>query len=222
MRLLELERDYCKVLEKQYFELKGLYEKLKSVRLPSLRRRDITYAIILRMRAYYTLNENIKVFLNKNKAPAASDFFAETVLFYLRWVLDKKRTGLKVCSERKIVLEKSSIQPDISVWFGEQLLAIIECKTQFGWNRSGWENDFLQRKKDLRKTFPKAKAFLVVMTMKNWSQSNADPQKFGKEYFILFGEWPREIKEDEINKQIINPIEDLFKEIIGLSRQTQR
>ena len=193
-----------------------LYEKIKSNASVSLEERDITKAILLRMKACYDVQNKIKKFLNKRYLSAASDFFVETIVFYLKVIFDIEDIGLEVHSERQIRQKKGTIRPDISVWKNNKVVAIVECKTQLGWNRDKWEEDFKKREYKLKKEFPNAKAFLVVMTSKNWPGFPDDNKKVGEQYFTLSFIWPKNISLDKIDDVIMNmnPIEDLFKEII--------
>ena len=213
MSLLEIEKKYWKSLENQHRQLISLYEEIKSNAPISLEGKEITKAILLRMKAYYSTQINIKKFLNKRYLPAASDFFVEAVAFYLKLILDMKDTGLQVYSERQIRPKRGAIRPDISVWNDDKVIAIIECKTQLGWNRDKWEEDFKKRESKLKREFPDAKAFLVVMTSKNWPGFPEDNKRVGKQYFTLSSVWPTSISEDNVDDIIVNPIEDLFKNI---------
>ena len=216
MSLLKFEKKYWKSLNNQHKQLVKLYEEIKSDASISLEERDITKAILLRMKAYYDTQNKIKEFLNKRYLSAASDFFVEAIVFYLKVIFDIEDIGLKVHSERKIRQKKGTIRPDISVWENDRVVAIIECKTQLGWNRDKWEEDFKKRETKLKDEFPNAKAFLVVMTSENWSGFPNDNKKVGEQYFALSPTWPTNISEDKINDVIrnMNPIEDLFKKIV--------
>jgi hypothetical protein len=218
MSILEFEKSYSKVLNKQYKQLEMLYEKIISRGKINLDGRDVTKAILFRMKAYYEFQNRIKKLLNKRYSPAASDFFAETVSFYLKAILETYNTGLKVYSERQIRPKKGAIRPDISIWRGDEVSAIIECKTQLGWNRDKWEDDFRGREEKLKKEFPKARAFLVVLTSENWPGFSPGDKKVGKQYFTLSSVWPTKISDDTIGTVIINPIEDLFKSILKGAR----
>ena len=110
---------------------------------------------------------------------------------------------------------RGAIRPDISVWKNNKVVAIIECKTQLGWNRTRWEKDFRKRESKLKDKFPHAKAFLVVLTSKNWPGFPDDNRKVGKQYFTLSNTWPTNIRGDRVNSVIMNPIENLFKRIIS-------
>lgn len=198
----------------QYKQLVSLYDEIK-YNAPVLRQsREITRAILLRMKAYYDVQNKIKEFLNKRYLPAASDFFVETIAFYLKVVFDIEDTALEVHSERQIRPKRGAIRPDISIWRNGEVVAIIECKTQLGWNRENWEGDFKKRESKLKDEFPNAKAFLVVMTSENWSGFPDDNKKVGEQYFTLSSTWPTNISEDKIDSVIMNPIEDLFKKIV--------
>jgi len=214
MSLLKFEKKYWESLDNQRKQLVSLYEKIKSNVSISLEERDITKAILLRMKAYYDTQNKIKEFLNKRYLSAASDFFVEAIAFYLKVIFDIKDVGLEVHSERQIRSKRGAIRPDISIWKNDKVVAIIECKTQLGWNRDKWEEDFKKRESKLKDEFPNAKAFLVVMTSENWSGFTDDDKKVGEQYFTLSSTWPKNISEDKIDNVIINPIENLFKKIV--------
>jgi len=217
MSLLQFEKEYWESLDNQQRQLVNLYNKIKSSYYISLEERDITKAILLRMKAYYNTQNKIKELLNKRKLAACSDFFVETVTFYLKLILDRKDTGLEVQSERKIKQRRGAIRPDISVWNNDEVVAIIECKTQLGWNRDKWEDDFKNREEKLKLEFSNSKAFLVVMTSANWSGFPDHNKMVGEQYFTLSSVWPINIFEDNIDSIIMNPIEDLFKKIISVT-----
>jgi len=217
MSLLEFEKKYWKSLNNQHKQLMNLYKEIKADASISLEERDITKAILLRMKAYYDTQNKIKEFLNKRYLSAASDFFVETIVFYLKVILEIEDIGLEVHSERQIRQKKGAIRPDISVWKNNKVVAIVECKTQLGWNRDKWEEDFKKRETKLKHEFQNAKAFLVVMTSKNCSGFPGGNKKVGEQYFTLSPIWPKNISLDKIDNVIMNmnPIEDLFKKIIS-------
>lgn len=169
---------------------------------------------MLRIKAYYEVQNQIKNFLNKKYAQSASDFFVETILFYLKLFLEKNNTNIEALSEKLIKSKGLSIRPDISIWKEDKVVLIIECKTQFDWNRNKWEDDFIKRDLVIKKMFPHAKSFLLIMTSNNWPGIPKEHKKAGKQYFILSNVWPTQIYEDKIDSYIINPIEDLFKDIL--------
>jgi hypothetical protein len=215
MSLIEFEKKYWESLDNQQKQLVSLYEEIKSNASISLEERNITKAILLRMKAYYNTQNKIKKFLNKRYLSAASDFFVEAIAFYLKLIFDKKGVDFEVHSERQIMPKRGAIRPDISVWENDKVVAIIECKTQLGWNRDKWEEDFRKRESKLKDKFPNAKAFLVVMTSENWPGFSDDNKKVGEQYFTLSSTWPTNIPDDKVDSVIMNPIEDLFKKIIS-------
>ena len=214
MSLIEFEKKYWESLDSQHKQLISLYEEIKSNAPISLEKKEITKAILLRMKAYYDTQSKIKEFLNKRYLSPASDFFVETIVFYLKIIFDIRSVGLEVHSERQIRPKRGAIRPDISIWKNDEVVAIIECKTQLGWNRDKWEQDFKKRESKLKDEFPNAKAFLIVMTSENWSGFPDDNKKVGEQYFTLSSTWPINISDDKIDSVIMNPIEGLFKKII--------
>lgn len=218
MELLDLERKYCKSLRKQYTELRKLFTKLESDCKFNLRKRDISKAILLRMMAYSQARHEIKKLLDKRVVTAASDFFVETVTFYLKLFLNSRSGLVEVHSERQIQRTRGAIKPDISVWRGDEVIAIIECKTQLGWNRKNWQQDFNKREKKLKRLFPNAKAFLVVMCSENWAGFDSETKGVGLRFFCLSSKWPRHITDETLDKVIENPIEGLLRELLALCK----
>ena len=215
MSLLEFENKYQNYLLNQYDELCSLYNNIKLSDDLFLETNDITKAIIWRMKAFSITNNKIKGFLNKKYAQAGADFFVEAILFYLKLVLDKHKKEYEVFSERPIKRKKGSMRPDISIWDNDKVIAIIECKTNLGWHRKGWEDAFKAREAMLKNDFPNAKAYLVVFTSKNWPGLSDDDVNLGEKYFILEKGLTPYITIEEIGSVIITPIEDLFKKFIN-------
>ena len=218
MELLDLERSYCNNLRRQYTQLNALFNKLESDGTFDLRKRNISKAILLRMTAYYQTHHKIKGLLDKRFVPAASDFFVETVTFYLKLFLKVRKGTVEVHSERQIQRKRGAIRPDISVWRGDEVIAIIECKTQLGWKRNSWQQDFNEREKKLKQIFPNAKAFLLVMSSENWAGFDDETKGVGEQFFCLSSEWPRRITDETLDKVIENPIEGLLRKILTLVR----
>lgn len=206
-----LEENYLKSLKSTYTELAHCFKAYEYDFKFDLNQNTISEAIVIRLKTYYETQEKIKSLLNKRYAAAAADFFVEQILFFLHLYIQSKDKKIEVHSERQIKAKRNSIRPDISIWDGDQVLAIIECKTQLGWNRDGWEEQFTQRESILQKSFPKAKSYLLVMTGSNWGGFGQNP-KLNKQYFCLLEEiWP----ENYCNaSQIFTPIERLFKQLI--------
>jgi len=215
MCLLEFEKKYSRNLKNQYNGLIRLYNRLNSKLILLDNRRDITYAILYRMKTYYEMQDNIKKFLNKRYVPAASDFFVETITFYLKLVVETENKNFEICSERQIKPKRGFIRPDISIWKEDQVITIIECKTQLGWNRVEWEEDFNNREMKLKETYPKARAYLLVLTAENWPGIPKGSKYFGKKYFTISKTRPKNIDFKNIDQAIINPVEDLFIRVLS-------
>lgn len=218
MSLLQSKQQYLNTLRGQHEALKSLYGKLVSNGKIELDGVEITKATLLRMKAYYDLQDNIKELLNKRYSAPASDYFVETILFYLKVTLESHNSGFSVWSERQIRPHRGAIRPDISIWKGDEVVAIVECKTQLGWNRDNWENNFEKRERTLKSEYPSAEAFLVVMTSNNWPGFGSTNEKVGKKYFALSSIWPKNISEEDVEGVIINSIEGLFRIILGFDR----
>ncbi|MEH1945545.1 MAG: hypothetical protein V7K77_00880 [Nostoc sp.] len=186
---LKFEDEYAHALDNLASALKGSYEQIKQTSTFSSEF-DYSQAIANRLRAFYCSQSEVKHFLNKKVAQAGSDFFVETILFFLKLFNDLENLGLTIASEHPLQTKRNTMRPDISVWRGDELLAIIECKTQLGWHRQNWSEHFQYRENKLKDVFPKTEIFLVVMTSCNWGGFGND-SRVGEQLFCLLNEkWP--------------------------------
>ncbi len=207
------ERSYSKALQDLPEKLKKTLIKITRLGKLSLNGKTVSAAIILRMRGYYLSQHAVKKLLGKRYIGAASDVFVESVLFYLQVLNASHKLGFNIHSEKQIQRKKSALRPDISVWKEDKVIAMIECKTQLGWNRNNWEKDYLKRKRELNKIYPNAKSFLLVMTPVNWGGFGRH-RKLGGEYFVLSKEWPDKVSQNAVERAVLTPIERLFKQIV--------
>jgi hypothetical protein len=211
MTLKDFDKDYIKSLNETFIELEKSHDSILASYDFDLTKTEITEAIIERLKAYYSIQHLIKNFLEKRYLATASDFFVETVLFYLRIFLVKQRPDLTAHSERQIKKAKNAIRPDISIWKGDILIAIIECKTQLGWSRFVWEQQYNDRDNRLKTDYPDAKSYLLTMTSLNWG-GFGENERLNKYYFSLLDNktWPTSYSSTD---QILTPIEKLFEQL---------
>lgn len=175
---------------------------------------QLTRAVLLRLRSFFATQDVIKTALGKVYAASASDFFVETAAFFLQVSLEKLSPGLEIAAEKNIVRKAGSMRPDITVWRDGKVIAAVECKTQLGWNRDGWQQEFEEREKRLVEAFPGARLFLLVMTGSNWAGFGAD-QRAGRQFFVLLREiWPREFDEATMNL-VVNRFEELVHAVVS-------
>ncbi|QNR83594.1 hypothetical protein H9N25_16785 [Pedobacter riviphilus] len=206
--LIELDNIYLKSFNKIFEKLQESYINIENNYHFDLNKTEVTEAIIQRLKVYYLTQGKIKDFLNKRYLAAASDYFVETILFFLKLYLKELGNNLEVHSERQIRKNKNSIRPDISIWNGDEVVAIIECKTQLGWNRDNWEQQYLDRHIKLQTEFPNAKSLLLVMTGVNWGGFGNHIDLRQNYFCLLKNTWPVDFTTSD---QIMTPIEDMFK-----------
>jgi hypothetical protein len=217
---IEIQDEYAFALDNLIPILKSSYEQMK-LSCSTNGSFDYSQAITNRLRAFYFLQLGMKDFLDKKVAQAGSDFFVETILFFLKLFNDVENLGLEIKSEQFIQRRRNALRPDITIWRGSELLAVIECKTQLGWHRSEWAFHFEGRENKIKEIFPKAQIFLVVMSGSNWRGFGSDP-RVGKQLFCLLknGIWPTNlpIKYDEAVLE--TRIEKLFEQLVNLRPDT--
>ncbi|MEX2347585.1 MAG: hypothetical protein WD511_00065 [Balneolaceae bacterium] len=208
MKLKNLDINYRDSITSTVKTLKNASSAILDNHTFDLSKTDISEAILERLKTYYETQQEIKQFLNKRYQTPGADFLVETVTFFIQLYLQNQGGQLEAHSERQIRPKRGSIRPDISIWEENKVKAIVECKTQLGWNRHNWENDFEKREKKLKKEFPNAEAFLLVMTGRNWG-GFGDNAKLGEKYFCLLDNiWPTDYKEIG---QLMTPVEQLIK-----------
>lgn len=205
--IIQLDKDYIQSVSATFDQLEKSYINIQNNYNFDLTKTEISEAILERLKVYYLTQRKIKKFLDKRYLAAASDYFVETILFFLKLYLHAQGGDLQAHSERQIRQTKNSIRPDISIWRGNEVVVIIECKTQLGWNRNNWEQEYLDRQLKLRSEFPNAKSLLLVMTGVNWG-GFGDHTSLKQNYFCLLNDiWPVDYSTPQ---QILTPIEDMF------------
>ena len=209
MNLKQIEKPYLDSLKSTFVSMQGVYNTAKTYPF-DLSKKEISDAILQRLKTYYITQTEIKHFLDKKYVAAASDFFVESCLFYLKLYLESSKSDLKAFSEKQIKAKKKAIRPDISIWRGDEVIAIIECKTQLGWNRNNWEEEYHRRNNILLLDFPNAKSFLLVMTGENWGGFGEHEFLNSKFFCLLNGLWPFYYQNED---DIYSPIEKLFEQL---------
>ncbi|WP_121971578.1 hypothetical protein [Leptolyngbya sp. BC1307] len=216
----EIQDEYALVLDSLMPSLRNSYEQMK-ILCSSDSNFDYSQAIANRLRAFYLAQLGTKEFLDKKVAQAGSDFFVETILFFMKLFNDVEDLGLEIKSEQAIQRKRNSLRPDITIWRGSELLAVIECKTQLGWHRHNWDTHFKDRENKIKESFPKSQIFLVVMSGSNWRGFGNDP-RVGKQLFCLLksGTWPTTLSVNYDEAVIETRIEKLFHQLVNLRSDT--
>jgi hypothetical protein len=217
---IEVQDEYAYALDSLMPALKSSYEKMKLLRL-SNGNFDYSQAITNRLRAFYLLQSGTKIFLDKRVAQAGSDFFVETILFFLKLFNDVENLDFEIKSEQAIQPKRNALRPDITIWSGSELLAAIECKTQLGWHRRSWDSHFQERENKIKESFPMAQIFLVVMSGSNWSGFGNDA-RVGQQFFCLLkgGIWLTQLSVNYDETVFETRIEKLFEQLRNLRSNT--
>lgn len=187
----------------------------------SLEGTEITKAVLLRVGSFYALQEHAKRILGTGAIGSGSQFFADSVYMYLKAVLATNQSRGDVRSEHPVTTRGGTIKPDISIWRGNTCVAAVECKTQMGWRRREWEQDFNARQKILSQQDPPADVFLVSLTNRGGPKALETSELLGRRYFILARDWPTGRSETEIEELIWTPLEALFKKLLVLARSSR-
>jgi Type I restriction enzyme R protein N terminus (HSDR_N). len=207
---MNIDQKYLETLKNLHLTLKSSFDNyIKSnIDIKSL---EYSVALINRMKQYYQSQYDNKEFLEKRYITNGADYFTEQLLFFIKVYLKKNNSDLIAISEKQIKPKRGAIRPDISIWKEDKVVAIIECKTQLGWNRHKWESDFNEREKKLHREYKNAKAYLVVLTGENWGGFEENDLLGEKYYCLLKNKWVTHYENDE---DIFIPIEKLLSKLI--------
>jgi hypothetical protein len=206
----EADKDYRAAIEATGLTLADALASARVAGSVDLTGTDITQAILLRLKAFFAAQSQIKTTLQKRVASPAADFFVEAVSFYFTIAFEQLAPSLCVISEKKIIRHRNGLRPDISLWCGDKVVAAVECKTQLGWNRNGWLSEFEERENTLHEFFPDAQLFQVVLMGSNWSGFGTD-ERIGRQFFVLLDSIQNLEAFTEHN--IVHPIEALIEAI---------
>ncbi len=197
--------------------LEAAFERLAAQGPLPLDGTDVTRAVLLRMSVFYRSQLRMMRYLDKRYMGAAADFFVETVVFFLKALARTHALDVDVEAERQVRRARGAMRPDISIWRADRCLAAIECKTQLGWKRHGWEAQFTDRESRLLSDHEDAGSFLLVLTAKNWGGFGTSAF-LGEKYFVLANTWPASIDFDRMDEALITPIERLFDHVVKLAQ----
>lgn len=207
---MNIDEKYIETLENLHLTLKSSYDNYINSDI-DIKSFEYSVALINRMKHYYKSQYEIKKFLEKRYITNGADYFTEQLLFFIKIFLQKNNSDLVAISEKQIKPKRGAIRPDISIWKEDKVVAIIECKTQLGWNRHKWESDFNEREKKLHGEFKNAKAYLVVLTGENWDGFDENNLLDEKYYCLLKNKWVTNYENDT---DISSPIEKLLAKLI--------
>ena len=177
-----------------------------------LRSKAATLFVLSWMREHFLFQKQFDSLFNRVVMPASADQFTAAVALALDKYLAANRLRGTVKSEVALEKRRGAPRPDISVWNGGRVEAVIECKTNFGHDRTGWKKQYKERSDRFSRLHPRCLSFLCVLTKENWEVSwpvfFGSPRE-GKTWFCLSDVWPTELGEKPV-RHIINPIEPMF------------
>lgn|SRR5262245_9977347 len=151
----------------------------------------------------------------RRKRPPLADDFTAAVALSLEQFLATRDQPSRVRCEQTIQKKRGSIRPDISVLSAAgDLVATVECKTNLGWKREQWKEQWETRNNALLQSFPKCTPYLCVLSQKNWrAEELLKSQLCQKQWFCLSKVSVGKIT-DPVN-DILHPIESLFLSVLS-------
>lgn len=163
--------------------------------------------------------------LNRLKEPAMSEIVTEAMNMFVDSIIrtdERLSSTFSVSSEKNVKLSVGSRKPDISIWKGEKLVAIIECKTCLGRRRKEWMDDYSARVEEFSTIGQSPESmFLFVATDNTWGGFPKSDPRFENVWFSLcpVGTWYGGGKAGEVKlicKQHESALEKFSKKLIGV------
>jgi hypothetical protein len=167
------------------------------------------------MRELKRYQDSFGTLIKRRKRPPVADDFTAAVAFSLESFLAARGFPGLVRSEETTHRARHASRPDISLRsrFADNLIATIECKTDFGWNRNDWQADFLQRTQRLQAVFPGCVSYLCVLSEKSWDSDE-------KQWFCLSKVSPARLTDPIKDSDILAPIEPMFLGMLARLRDS--
>ncbi len=183
-----------------------------------LTERPATKFILTWMRNIGEFQTKFGKLFGRKKRPSKADDFTAAVSICLKQFLDARGLAARVASEEATHRAIGSKRPDISVYSSfDQLLATVECKTNLGWNRKKWKDQFDQRTEQMRVSCPSSELFLCVLTRSGWDYSEFERSPlYGKQWFCLSTMPVGHISDPIADSNILLPIEPMFLNILEM------
>lgn len=168
------------------------------------------------MRDHFRFQKQFDALINRNVMQPSADQFTAVVALALGQYLAVHGFAGAVKSEVAVAPRRGMPRPDISVWRADATLAaVIECKTNLGYNRDGWQRQYDERTKQFLTCSNGCLSYLLVLTRQNWLASwslfEASELRHVK-WFCLTGAWPSDVGEP-VTDFVLDPIEPMFASI---------
>ncbi len=203
-RSFKLIKDAAEKLESE-FRSSGNDEEFVESKIASI-------FILTWMKKHFLFQKEFDALFGRRVMPSSADQFTAAVALTLDRYLSSQSLSHAVRSEVAIRKKRGALRPDITVGPNEnELVAAIECKTNLGWNRSGWRKQYEDRAREIRRHHPKCESFLCILTKRNWNTSwevFRSSKLAGRKWFCLSRVWPSKIENPA--KVLLYPIEPLF------------
>lgn len=173
-----------------------------------------TKIVLACMGDYFRRLKDFDDLAGREKSPSAADELTFVISATTNAFLSAAGLPAIVASERTVRTKPRAIRPDISVWNHEQeLIAFVECKTNLGWNRNNWREQYWERTEKVRNIIVGVDSYLCILTAENWpSDIYRKDDMRRKRWFCLAEPWPTELVAP-FDHQILDPIEPMLIEI---------
>jgi hypothetical protein len=203
--------DYFDAYKSLYKRKQAIFETIQNTEI-DLEGRAITDLVYAQMVAFWDEMNQTNTLLARHKNTQAAEFFNETVCLYVKAIIESLNPSLKVEAEKPIQKEKTkkSVNPDISIWRDQELIAVIELKVSDGFKGKYLLPHLIEREETIHLHHPKAKFFTVCF----WKPKVFDSElsELGNKYIYLVEPDRRHFDHDNS----IYRIETIIKEICAL------
>jgi hypothetical protein len=176
--------------------------------------RPATKFILTWMRELRVFQKRFGSLFGRKKQPPLADDFTAAVALCLEQFLKARGQPGRVRCEETTHKKRGATRPDVSVLSAAgALVATVECKTNLGWNRKKWKEQWEAREADLKEGFPDCTPYLCVLTQKNWNSAEFLESPYcEKQWFCLSRVGVGKITDPA--RDNLHPIEEMFLSIL--------
>jgi hypothetical protein len=185
-----------------------------------IKERPATKFILAWMRQLGDFQTKFGKLFGRVKRPPKADEFTAAVAICLEQFLAARGLAGRVGSEETTHRVKGAKRPDVSVYsLSGDLVAVVECKTNLGWNRKKWKDQIEERTKQIHASCPGSEFYLCVLTRSNWHYLEFECSPHcGKQWFCLSAVSVGRISDPVVDSDVLLPIEPMFLDILAKVR----
>jgi len=157
---------------------------------------DLQIAMLLYLDKLALRNQALSLMINRSREPQIGDHFTEALNLAFQSITKNslfKGLDFNVSSEHNFYLyDNRYLKPDVAGFIGAKPIFMLECKSNLGYDRQNWMDNYIKRQSALAKSGLNPNLyFLCVLTDSNWNGFSTLDPRTNKQWhtFTKKGSW---------------------------------